>query len=399
MRAHLTDLVAVAVAAVVAVVALPGTATWWLVVFGAVAFAVGPRFQLRGPGGSRLDLLLLVGAAVPFLFPVPEATLGMLAVGIATVRLSRLVGVAPPLRLAIDVRRVAGAAAYASVLFLSGVPIEISNDLGTVVLWGVAALTWFAVEVFFRLVAIHRTETTSLAYVAGVGLRDLPLIGSLMAAGAAFGLVWQFSDPWVAVVVGAIPFQITFASFRRYDDTRTTYGQTIRALARIPEVGGLALEGHADRTARVAVRIGKEMGLAPNRVQTLEYAALMHDIGRITLTEPSIVEHGYTEDDIARWSSEIIAEADYLTDAAHIVQVHHNPYRRPGQDDDPEIPIEARIVKVASAYDRAVHDAGASPLEALELLHRGTVYDYDPVVVRSLRTVLEHRSDEVVGAT
>ena len=40
--------------------------------------------------------------------------------------------------------------------------------------------------------------------------------------------------------------------------------------------------------------------------------------------------------------------------------------------------------------DVMVAEAGASPLEALELLHRGTVYDYDPRVVRSLRTVLEY---------
>ena len=202
MRGRPTDLLTIAIAAVVAVVALPGTAAWWLIVLGAVAFAIGPRFQLRGPGGSRLDLLLLIGAAVPFLFPVPEATLGMLAAGMAAVRLSRLVGVAPPLRLAVDLRRLVGAAAYASVLFLSGVPIAIANGLGSVVLWGVAALTWFAVEVLFSLLAIRRTEATSLAYVAGVGRRYLPMIGSLMSSCAAFGLVCQFSDPCAAVSTG-----------------------------------------------------------------------------------------------------------------------------------------------------------------------------------------------------
>lgn len=396
MRARAWDLVGIAAGIAVGVAVLPADIVWWLVAATAVAFAVAPRFQLRGPGGTELDLVLLIGAAVPFLFPVPEATISMLGFGFASVRAARLVGVSPPLDIPVDLRRFVGALAYASVLYAAGVPLMVSAGLSSVGVWLSAAGAWFLVEVFFRLVAIRRTHATSLAYVAGVGLRDLPLIGSLMAAGAAFGLVWQFSEPWVAIVVGAVPFQITFSSFRRYDDTRRTYGQTILALARIPEVGGLALEGHAERTARLAVRIGQEMGLQPNRVQLLEYAALMHDIGRITLTEPSVVEHGYTEDDISRWSSEIIAEADYLDEAARIVRLHHEPYRRPGEEDDPDVPVEARIVKTASAFDRAVHEAGASPLEALEVLHRGTVYDFDPRVVRSLRTVLEH-APEVAG--
>jgi hypothetical protein len=393
MKRYVWDVIAVGVGVTVGVLMYPTDAAWWLVALAIAAFAFAPRFQLVGPGGSQLDLVLLIGAAVPFLFPTPNGTVAVLALGIAGLRAARASGATPDVPLPVDVRRVIGALAYASVLYLSGIPLQLDQGLAAVWLWLAAALAWFTVEVFFRLLAITRTEATSLAYVVGVGLRDLPLIGSLMAAGAAFGLVWQVSDPWVAVVVGAVPFHITFSSFRRYGATRVTYGQTILALARIPEVGGLALEGHAERTGRLAVAIGKEIGLRPDRVQLLEYAALMHDIGRITLTEPSVVEAGYTEDDISRWSAEIIAEADYLTEAARIVRIHHEPYRRPGEEDDPDLPIEARIVKVASAFDRAVHEAGASPLEALELLHRGSVYDYDPRVVRSLRIVLEHVPD------
>jgi hypothetical protein len=397
MKVRVWDVVAVVVGVGVGVVMYPEESAWWLVTLSIGAFAFAPRFQLVGPGGSKLDLVILIGAAVPFLFPTPEATVSLLALGFSALRAARASGITPDVPLAVDVRRVVGALAYASVLYVSGIPLALGQGLASVMLWLAAALVWFLVEILFRLVATSRTEVTSLAYVAAVGLRDLPLIGSLMAAGAAFGLVWQVADPWVAVVVGAVPFHITFSSFRRYGTTRVTYGQTILALARIPEVGGLALEGHADRTARLSVAIGKEIGLRPDRVQLLEYAALMHDIGRITLTEPSVVEAGYTEDDISRWSSEIIAEADYLTEAAHIVRIHHEPYRRPGEEDDPDLPVEARIVKVASAFDRAVHEAGASPLEALELLHRGSVYDYDPRVVRSLRVVMEHVPD-VAGA-
>ena len=51
----------------------------------------------------------------------------------------------------------------------------------------------------------------------------------------------------------------------------------------------------------------------------------------------------------------------------------------------------SRIIKVAAAYDWRVHLEGLSPLQALEVLHTGAAYDYDPEVVASLRRLLESR--------
>jgi hypothetical protein len=387
VRVARADALTMAGASGLAWLVAPSDLEWWLVGLVLMAFVAAPHLRLRGPGGSGLDLVMLIGASVPFLFPAPAATVAVVAGGVAAVRLGRSFGPGAGVHPTVDLRRATGSLAYAGILGLGGIPTGSHVGLVPVLVFAAATVAWFLVEMSFRLLYISGRGATSFGYVVGVGVKDFPLIGTLIAGGAVFGLVWQ-EQPWVALVVGSVPFLITFSSFRRYDDTRITYGQTILALARIPEVGGLSLEGHADRTGRLAVAIGKEMGLRPDRVQTLEYAARMHDIGRITLTEPSVVERGYTDDDIARWSSEIIGEADYLTEAASIVRVHHFPYRRPGQDDDPDQPLEARIVKVASAFDRALHEAGVSTVEALEMLHRGTVYDYDPAVVRSLRVVL-----------
>ncbi len=52
------------------------------------------------------------------------------------------------------------------------------------------------------------------------------------------------------------------------------------------------------------------------------------------------------------------------------------------------VPVNARIIRVASSYDRLRRTKDMLPLEALEVLHRGTAYDYDPAVVRRLRQVL-----------
>jgi response regulator RpfG family c-di-GMP phosphodiesterase len=160
---------------------------------------------------------------------------------------------------------------------------------------------------------------------------------------------------------------------------------------RIPEVAGLGVDGHADRTARLASEIGFDLGLSRKELEDLEYAALMHDIGRITLTEPAILRVGYTDDDIARWGAEIISEAPSLTRVAELVRKLHEPYRKPGEQSDPGISILSKVVRAASSYDHLIVERNLSPLQAVEVLHQGAAYDFDPAVIAALRRVLERR--------
>ena len=131
--------------------------------------------------------------------------------------------------------------------------------------------------------------------------------------------------------------------------------------------------------------MARSMGMHPHDVTRLEYAALLHDIGRITVEEPS---EPTEPSDLARWGAEIIRQAPYLTEVADHVEQHAAPYRRPGEEDDESVGLESRIIKVAAAYDKAHRFHGMAPLEALEVLHRRTAYDYDPAVVARLRAVL-----------
>ena len=75
----------------------------------------------------------------------------------------------------------------------------------------------------------------------------------------------------------------------------------------------------------------------------------MHDIGRV-IDEPQILRMGYSDNDIARWSSEIIAESPLSRVATH-VRHQYEPYRKPGEQTDPDVSIVSRIIKVAAAYD------------------------------------------------
>ena len=353
----------------------------------ALAFAFSPLFEVNASSGHRYNLTFLVGAAAPFFFLTLDLTLGALAAGFLGVRLARITALLDEDELPSDLRRFLGAGIYGAVILGSDLlSIYLSNGLFAIaILWG-AGLLWMSFDAVWRGLGSH----TSVGYELRYSIRDVPLFFSLIAAGAVLGVVWIATDTWwVALTVGAIPFFMTFSSFRRFDVARTTYEQTILALAKIPEIAGLSFSGHAERTAELAVGMGVRLEMGPSDLRNLNYAALMHDIGRITLNEPSIVERGYTSGDLSGWSAEIIAEAEYLQMAADVVRVHHRPYRSPGEKADESVPLSARVVRVAAEFDRLVREDAASPLEALESLHRGVAYDYDPEVVAALRSTLE----------
>jgi hypothetical protein len=252
------------------------------------------------------------------------------------------------------------------------------------------AVAWFLTRALVAALVGLEREDISGRYLWLLALEDWTVVVSIFAAGTLFGLAYPEMG-WWALPVAILPYAFSHLAFVRYHSTRITYGQTIRALAQIPEVAGLAPRGHATRTADLSVAVAQELGLHPNEVAELEYAALMHDVGRITLSEPAILKAGYTDEDIARWGAQIIAEAPYLAHVAELVEMQHEPFRTPGVELDPSVPMASKVIKVASAYDQWVHEQRMSPIEALEEIHRGSAYDFDPRVAGSLRRVLVHR--------
>ncbi len=348
--------------------------------------------------GNQFTTGLAVAAAVPFVLGDAsgvdlEASIASYGIGVAIVwvlRYSR--GEKHDDLLPTVVRRFTGYATYATVYsaLRVGPFSELSGEWKDLFPFSVALIAWIAVEVTLRALLVMGKRELSRTYLARALIHDLNVFLGLALTGALFGELWPELQ-WWALPIALLPYSFAHLAFRRFQETKVTYKQTIRALARIPEVSGLGVDGHADRTTELASAIAKEIGLGPVQVEDVEYAGLMHDIGRVSLNEPQILRMGYDDDDIARWSSEIIAESPYLGRVATHVRHQYAPYRKPGEQTDPDVSIVSRIIKVAAAYDWQVHKDRLSPLQALENLHAGAAYQYDPALVASLRRLLESR--------
>ena len=253
----------------------------------------------------------------------------------------------------------------------------------------VAAFVWFASDSALWSITERVSSRQSWNHHFAIAMSAWPVAASVLATGVFFGIVWTSTFWWWALPVSLMPYAFAHVAFHRAHETRRTYRQTLRALSRIPEVSALSPEGHGDRTAKLSLDIARELGMSPKDMHDLEFAAQMHDIGRITLNQPSILRMGFSDEDIARWGSEMVAEVAYLENVSELVLKQHEPYRRPGVQKDPDLPMGSKIIKAASAYDHATTELGFMPVEALEVLHRGAAYDYDPDVVVAIRSVLE----------
>jgi hypothetical protein len=236
-----------------------------------------------------------------------------------------------------------------------------------------------------------------------VALRDEMIAGlrigvSVAATGVLIALATRTMGLWALPVMSA-PLMVTQLAFRRYSDITVTYLQTIRSLSRMSEIGGYTEPGHARRVSQLAVGVGQELGMAEGALLELEYAALMHDIGQLSLAEPipggatTVISPAQARR-IAVRGAEVIRQTGVLEAVAEIVERQAHSYRRQHEGPDLAVPLASRIIRVANAYDDLVGDSPelARQMVALERLRLGMAFDYDPAVVDALSHVLErHR--------
>jgi HD domain len=195
----------------------------------------------------------------------------------------------------------------------------------------------------------------------------------------------------LAVFLG--PLLVTQIAFRRYAGIRATYLQTVRSLASVTEVGGYVEGGHSRRVAKLAVAVGRELGMAEPDLLDLEYAALMHDIGQLSLLDPipggaTVLVSAADQNRIAELGAAVIREAGVLNEVAELVRCQNWPSH--GQ---PEPRIGSKIIRAANAFDDMV--GGSTDRDrtaaALERLRMDTAVEYDAEVVQALTEVAGRR--------
>ncbi|MDK1476687.1 HD domain-containing protein [Streptomyces sp. 549] len=300
--------------------------------------------------------------------------------------------------LARRVLTVAFAAACFQPLHASGAlgPAASHGQWHVVVMLAVLVLTGLSDAVLGAALSAGRAGRPFAALLRDE-LRALRGIGSAVCAtGAVIAPAVATAGLW-ALPVFCVPLLLTQLSLRRYGASQTVYRQTIASLARSTEVAGHTPPGHARRVAELSRATGRRLGLPEAELTVLEYAALMHDIGQLSLLDP--VPGGATEllaadsrRRIARLGGAVARQSGVREEVAVIVERQADPFR--GQ------PLPARIVRAANAYEdhRRVAAGACGPvdgsLRALEQLRLATAHELDPRVVEALAGVVSRGASD-----
>lgn len=176
----------------------------------------------------------------------------------------------------------------------------------------------------------------------------------------------------------------------------TSMAEIAEALLAVVEARDPDLSRHARRVAALALRLAQELGLSQAEARTIGLGGLLHDLGNIAMPDQflrkcSQLEAGEVEN-LARYpliGADILVPVPRLRTIATLVRAQHERVDGSGYPDglqDEEIPLGARIIAVANAYDTVRHTRTSA--SALKELRRHTGSCFDARVVEALARVL-----------
>ncbi len=188
-----------------------------------------------------------------------------------------------------------------------------------------------------------------------------------------------------------------------YDEQQQTYLNTIQALVTAIEASDSYTKGHSERVTRYSVEIGSRFNLSSDRLQILERAAILHDIGKIGIDLSLLHKEGkLSAYDIHELQShpvigmKILEPIEFLKDVRTCIGQHHErfdgmgyPYRIKLADQL----LESRIICVADAFDAMTSDRPYRKALALDVaiveLTENSGTQFDPAIVEIFISILE----------
>jgi putative nucleotidyltransferase with HDIG domain len=190
------------------------------------------------------------------------------------------------------------------------------------------------------------------------GFRDL-FGPNLLSIPTAFVLSVFYTNVHYAVTLAyllLLPFQ--WLALRLYIRRRELYAQIVDGLVVAADANFPLARGHARRVAEISTAIARELRLGEAQLETVQFAALLHDVGMIGKDE-LLDRPVFSDDDIKSLEDHVRVGAEIARELprreiADAILHHHERYDGEGYPDrlrGDEIPLAARIIAVGEVVD------------------------------------------------
>jgi len=182
---------------------------------------------------------------------------------------------------------------------------------------------------------------------------------------------------------------------KAYQYLKRSHKDSVKVLIEAIDAKDPYTRGHSDRVMRMSVKIAKKMGFSEERLETIEYGALLHDIGKIGIRDEILQKQGALNPeeyqiikDHPLIGVKIVEGVDFFKDKIPMIRNHHEHYDGMGYPDGlvgDAIPIEARIIMVPDAFDAMTsvrpHRGRMILEDVLSELERCKGKQFDPEIV------------------
>ena len=269
--------------------------------------------------------------------------------------------------------------------------------------------TLFAAYYFGRSRAVQ-TALASILIVSWLNLMNPVALASGTAVAIRHLMAWSDIAIW-----GGFLLITAYAMGSLYErkekslaELRETYYGVLQILCGVVS-NDKYTQNHSYRTSVYAARIADEMRLPEQQVEDIRAAALLHDIGKLEVSRQILYKAAkLTDQEIVEMQSHLNRGMDTLKPVGGtlrrvlpIILGHHDKFDGTGYHPTKgsDIPLEARIISVADAYDAMVSDRpyrkAITPFEARDILVKGAGKDWDPKVVDAFQSVFRAGRMEV----
>src|SRR3954451_6505228 len=272
----------------------------------------------------------------------------------------------------------------------------------------------FLVAERVRAVARKELEGLPASITVSLGVACYPEHGAtaesvLHAASQGVAAAEQLGRDRTVIYSSEIASLVLAAETRSHQEDRGSNLAAVLALTEVLDIRDAGTASHSQTVGRYAEQIARGLGLSEELVERVKLAGILHDVGKIAVPDGVLRKPGPLDDDEFEQMKKhpevgaLIVDGADMKDVASWVIAHHE---RPDGRGYPhgligdEIPLEARILAVADAYEAMTVDRvyrAALPVEkAREELVRCSGTQFDPRVVEVFLEALE-RDDDRLG--
>jgi len=180
-----------------------------------------------------------------------------------------------------------------------------------------------------------------------------------------------------------------------YRTLKKAHLDSVKVLAEAIDAKDPYTRGHSERVRRMSLGIANHLGFAEEKLEVLEYGALLHDIGKIGIKDEVLQKPGALSTEEYQYIQEhpligakIVEGIDFFKDKIPMIRHHHEHFDGSGYPDGligEDIPLEARIITIPDAFDAMTsprpHRKALPLQDVLIELEKGKGRQFDPKIL------------------